>query len=172
VAVLCLVFALCFAAPNAHADSIITGTINFTVLSGGPTPTAYFEFDNNLNVFTGFFVNWNGAPFDFSAFSELCDRCENTSLAELVQSGSWFAATGHQAVPGGGGFVFLGFAVSPPIEASPTWTDPTASASGTYEVIITSVPTPEPGSLAFMLSGVGLMFAMRKRWASGLQQAS
>lgn len=36
----------------------------------------------------------------------------------------------------------------------------------------TVVSTPEPSSVALMLSGVGLVFAMRKRWASGLQQAS
>jgi hypothetical protein len=33
------------------------------------------------------------------------------------------------------------------------------------------VATPEPSSLALMLSGVGLVFAMRKR-SSGLQLAS
>jgi len=37
--------------------------------------------------------------------------------------------------------------------------------------VVGTVPTPEPSSLAFMLSGVGLVFAMRKR-LSGLQQAS
>jgi hypothetical protein len=35
----------------------------------------------------------------------------------------------------------------------------------------TPVATLEPSSLALMLSGVGLVFAMRKR-SSGLQQAS
>ena len=34
-----------------------------------------------------------------------------------------------------------------------------------------AVATPEPSSLAIMLAGVGLVFAMRKRY-SGLQQAS
>jgi PEP-CTERM motif len=185
VAVLCLVFALCFAAPPAHADSITTGTVNFTVLKGGPTPTASFVFDNNLRgAFTGFSdftVSWNGTLFDFSAGGELCGSnnapadcffcCANASLAELGQSGSWFAGTGQQAGGGGEGFAFFGFAATLPFEAAPTWTDPTATASGTYEVIITSV-TPEPSSLALMLAGVGLVFAMRKRWASGLQQAS
>jgi hypothetical protein len=37
--------------------------------------------------------------------------------------------------------------------------------------VVGTVPTPEPSSLALMLSGVGLVFAMRKR-LSGLQQAS
>jgi hypothetical protein len=38
----------------------------------------------------------------------------------------------------------------------------------------TAVPTatPEPSSVALILAGVGLVFAMRKRWASGLQLAS
>ena len=36
-------------------------------------------------------------------------------------------------------------------------------------VVATAVATPEASSLALMLSGVGLVFGMRKRWASGLQ---
>lgn len=32
--------------------------------------------------------------------------------------------------------------------------------------------TPEPSSLFLMLAGAGLVFAMRKRWASGLQHAT
>jgi hypothetical protein len=43
------------------------------------------------------------------------------------------------------------------------------SGFGSYS--ISAVATPEPSSLALMLSGVGLVFAMRKR-SSGLQQAS
>jgi hypothetical protein len=36
----------------------------------------------------------------------------------------------------------------------------------------TAVATPEPSSLALMLSTVGLVFAMRKRVGQGLSQAS
>jgi len=158
VAVLCLVFALFFAAPNAHADSITAGTINFTVLSGGPTPIGSFEFNNNLNAFTFFAVFWNGAPFDFiPADCVFCDP-RFATLAALGQSGRWSA---DSCCSGSGSFRIFGFGST--IGFLPGVSDPTATASGTYEVIITSVPTPEPDSLALILSGVGLVFAMRKR---------
>jgi hypothetical protein len=165
VAVLCLVFALCFAAPNAHADSTTTGTINFTVLSGGPTPIGFFEFDNNSNAFLVFDVFWDGAGFDFTP--DVCVFCDPrfATLASLGQSGRWSAdATGFG---GGGLFGIFGFGSTIGFELGVS--DPTATASGTYEVIITSVPTPEPSSVALTLAGIGLVFAMRKR-SSGLQQ--
>jgi hypothetical protein len=43
--------------------------------------------------------------------------------------------------------------------------------TGGSTMVVTAVATPEPSSLAFMLAGVGLVFAMRKRF-SGLQLAS
>jgi hypothetical protein len=51
VAVLCLVFALCFAAPNAHADSITAGFLDFTLIAWGPAPTSgFFVFDNSTGL--------------------------------------------------------------------------------------------------------------------------
>jgi hypothetical protein len=47
----------------------------------------------------------------------------------------------------------------------------TPSFTDTGVLTFTPVATPEPSSVAFMLAGVGLVFAMRKR-SSGLQQAS
>ena len=86
VAVLCLVFALCFASTHAHADSIIDGTINFTVLSGGPTPIGSFIFDITANEFTSFTVDWNGEVFSFAmVFNSL-------GLAVAGQASSWCAA--------------------------------------------------------------------------------
>jgi len=48
----------------------------------------------------------------------------------------------------------------------------TNTSSGNILTVTGVTTTPEPSSLALMLSGVGLVFAIRKRWASGLQQAS
>lgn len=53
-------------APNAHADSITDGTINFTVSSGSPAPTGSFSFDNTTNAFTSVDVEWDGGGFLFS----------------------------------------------------------------------------------------------------------
>jgi hypothetical protein len=45
-------------------------------------------------------------------------------------------------------------------------------ASSCGNLTFTAVATPEPSSLALMLSTVGLVFAMRKRVGQGLSQAS
>ena len=56
------------------------------------------------------------------------------------------------------------------------WGGTYALTPGTYTdsfgstLVVTAVATPEPSSLPLMLSGVGLVFGMRKRW--GLSQAS
>src|SRR5260370_1013455 len=145
VAVVCLVFALCFAAPNAHADSFTDGIINFTVTSGSPTPTGSFVFDNTTNAFTSFTVDWDGAVYDFST--------STITLAILGTSGGW-CASGLAATTGscqGGPFQFCSFGIFP--EAF-TYTDVFATAEGTYTVTETAVAAPEPSSLALMLAGV------------------
>jgi hypothetical protein len=158
VAVLCLVFALCFLAPNAHADSIIEGTLNFTVLSGGPTPTGSFIFDITVNYFTSFTVDWNGGVFDYAAvFNSL-------GLPVAVQGASWCAAAQdkffYPCAPVGATFILNGQFRTPNVAS---FIDPFAGANGTYTVTETLVPAPEPSSLALMLAGVGLVFAMRRR---------
>ena len=171
-AVLCLVFALCLAAPNAVADSIIDGTLNFTVTSGSPSPTGSFVFDNTTNAFTSFTVDWDGVVYNYAA--------EGITLASLGLSGSWCAYaplnfSGICAQESGFLAGFPSFFLAggfPRIPELFTFSDARAGASGTYTVTETAVATPEPSSLALMLSGVGLLFAMRKRWALGLHLAS
>ena len=84
VAALYLVFVLCFLPPNAHADSITTGTVNFTVLKGGPTPTGSFSFDNTTNTFNYFSVIWNGAFFPFDFLECNCDEASTFTLAQWI----------------------------------------------------------------------------------------
>ncbi len=177
VAVLCLVFALCFAAPNAHADSLTDGTINFTVTSGSPTPTGSFVFDNTTSTFTSFTVDWDGLVFDFTA---LANNLSATTIIGCASAGVFtflvndgcgindrFFSGNFLGTPG----AVFGFGrlsvFSQLVPASGTGD----GAVGTFTTQTTTVATPEPSSLAFMLSGVGLVFAMRKR-LSGLQQAS
>jgi hypothetical protein len=55
------------------------------------------------------------------------------------------------------------------------WSAQTATAgtiNGTVEGPVGSVSAPEPSSVALLLLGIGLMFAMRKHIAPGLSQAS
>jgi PEP-CTERM motif len=161
-AVVCLVFAICFAAPTAHADSLTDGTINFTVTSGSPAPTGFFVFDNTTSTFTSFTVGWDGVIYNFGT--------SGITLAELGSSGFWCAAGPVSLSPGcPAEVVRLAILVLP--EAPDDFSGPFPVANGTYTVTETAVATPEPSSLALMLSGVGLVFAMRKR-SSGLQQAS
>jgi len=63
-----IIFALilvAIAAPNMRADSFTDGTLNFTVVGGGPAPTGSFVFDNTTSTFTSFTVSWDGATWDF-----------------------------------------------------------------------------------------------------------
>lgn len=61
--------------------------------------------------------------------------------------------------------LFSIFATTGPIFGAPL------TVSGSYSIAAVPVATAEPSSVALMLSGVGLVFAMRKRLGAGLQQA-
>jgi hypothetical protein len=154
-AVLCLVFALCFAAPNAHADEFVytvtVGSTQFSFIE--PTITSSGFVDSGLTLTNGSTATafqWN------SAASALCfgigtpgDACVGIAFAGGGQTMFFFPA---------GSFLAVG-----------TYTD---LESGEVTVNIAQTGVPEPSSLALMLSGVGLVFAMRRRWTSGLQPAS
>jgi hypothetical protein len=138
-------------APNAHADST-EYTLSFTLTDG--TPIAMSDgtvmLNNTTGLFTTFLVNWDGVVFDFSGYS-------------LPTSASWIACASSVAAcpsPAAGpdGFYFCELQISgcvgqPP--AAGSYTDPGAMAAGSYA-----------------LTGVGLVFAMRKRIGQGLPQAS
>jgi hypothetical protein len=120
-AVVCLVFALCFAAPTAHADSLTDGTINFTVTSGSPAPTGSFVFDNTTSTFTSFTVGWDGVIYNFGT--------SGITLAELGSSGFWCAAGPVSLSPAGqAGVLRLEILVLP--EAPDDSSDPFVAANG------------------------------------------
>ena len=158
-AVLCLVFALCLAAPNAHAD---TFTYTYT------------------NAFIGF--SWTTAAISAVTME--------TAVADLTATSTSGISAGCGITSvvldlGGLGSTFTKFSGCPPPLSLTNTAAPDGfaladySTPGTYvspsipsdTLVVTAVATPEPSSLALMLSGVGLVFAMRKR-LSGLQLAS
>jgi hypothetical protein len=157
VAVLCLVFSLCFAAPNARADSLF----EYTVSSTDP----FFAF------------SFTTVPIPLS---DLGVALPTSDLSAFSLTGTGYRGgplTGVILDAGGVGTIHLSFAsdatANPSFFAAADYSSPgtyTGAASATMAV--TAVATPEPSSLALMLSGAGLVFAMRKRWASGFQQAS
>src|SRR5258707_1117910 len=141
-AVLCLIFALSFAAPNAHADSY---SATFTV--SGFLVTAPTALDVTFPSPT-LDITWLGLAFTvtlpssslftdsyFWGNSKTCflDVC-STQIEIINLTHPSLASSNGQSVP-------RSFSV--------------ASGSLTF----TSVATPEPSSLALMLSGVGLVRA-------------
>lgn len=158
---------LAVAVPRARADLITDGTLDFTVTSGSPTATGSFVFDDTLNSFTSFIINWDGAVYDFEpAFT-------GTTLPSLSLSGTWCGSvtTTFVACPdstlsvadGGFGLVYPmavsmpAFAEGPNLPAN--FTDDTAMAIGSFTVTTTTVAVPEPSSLALLgiaLAGLSL----------------
>jgi hypothetical protein len=157
VAVLCLVFALSFAAPNAQADSFtVTFTCTGTCVSlpTAPDVTVLIPPINEVDVTWQFHIfvlqlatipnvqpsdvfTWEGDGVDGSASFFIFDETRGVGTGIIDQ----LCAACTMDVKDVGGLTF------------------------------TPVATPEPSSVALMLAGVGLVFAMRKR-SSGLQQAS
>ena len=163
-AVLCLVFALCFAAPNAHADSFTPiFTCTGTCLAPLPTaPAVTFTAGSSITVT----VTWDSNVFPLTWDSNVFPFLDNPNDDTF----SWEGNVGD-VFPGN--IVFRINNVSKNLtvahgndcgSCTPTFTDMGV-------LTFTPVATPEPSSVALMLAGVGLVFAMRKR-SSGLQQAS
>ncbi len=164
-AVVCLVFALCFAAPNALADTTtvfditaspggIGGTLTVDVTNG--TVTAVDITATGLTDFT--VVDLSQAfPGGWSIIARDVLDANNILLD--------FTTTNPSSLVGfNGGTITFGMAVQ---------NNPSIPLAGPFFGTITpaAVATPEPSSLALMLSGVGLVFAVRKRF-SGLHLAS
>jgi hypothetical protein len=111
--------------------------------------------------------------------SDLGVALPTSDLSAFSLTGSGYRGgplTGVILDAGGVGIIHLSYAsaatANPTFFAAADYSSPgtyTGAASAT--MVVTAVATPEPGSLVFMLSGVGLVFAMRKRF-SDLQQAS
>jgi hypothetical protein len=157
-AVLSLVFALSFAAPNAQADSFtVTFTCTGTCVSlpTAPDVTVLIPPINEVDV-----------TWQFHIFVLQLATIPN------VQPSDVFTWDGEGADGEASFFIFDetrggGAAIIGQLCASCTM-DVKDAGGLTFTPVATA--TPEPGSLALMLSCVGLMFAMRKR--KGLSHAS
>jgi hypothetical protein len=172
-----LLFFASIAAPDAHADTLVNATLDFTLSHGGPTPSGSFVFDFTKDEFTSFLVNWDGNVYDFS--SE--DNADNY-YSFLPISGQEWCAVGKSlnSFCGGNDALFLSFGTAFEMGASvPFATDKADSdeANGTYSVTCRSVtgspitcpaaPTPEPGYTAILLVGLAaVIFVARRRSAT------
>jgi len=147
---LCLVFALSFAAPNAHADSF-TYTYTNTLFGFSWTTAAISGVTMETTV--------SAAGLTAASTSGFATGCVITSV---VLDGGGVGGT-RTNVSGCGS--------SPDITSRDTFALTDYSTPGTHvspfirfdTLVVTAVITPEPSSLVLMLSGVGLVFAMRKR---------
>src|SRR5229473_6877060 len=155
-AVLCLVFALCFAAPNAHGDSF-TPIFTCTGTCLAPLPTAPAV----TFPASSFTVTWDANVFTLPV-SIILENPNDTF--------SWEGNVGD-VFPGD--IVFRINDVSTNLTVAQGFDCGSCTPSFTDKGVLTFTPvaTPEPNSVALMLAGAGLVFAMRKR-SSGLQQAS
>jgi hypothetical protein len=153
VAVLCLVFALFFAAPDAYADSFkytYTNTSEDFSWTTEDIPAVTMQ----TSVPAADLIAASG-PLGCVTTSVILD------LGSVGGTATFFTGCSHVAIES----PFEGFTLAD------------YSTPGTYTVfdaslqVTPAVATPEPGSLTLILSGVGLVFAMRKR-SLGLQQAS
>ena len=160
--VILAVLVVAIGAPAAHADSTTDGTLNFTLTSGTTIPTGSFVFDNGTDTLTSYTLDWNGAEIDATS------TFASVPLATLEGSGTWSAfmldhiASFTITLPGDAPTILAG-----------TTPGPIVSAAGTFSVTAaTTVPTPEPSSIALMLLGVGLVFVMRKCIGQRLPQVS
>jgi hypothetical protein len=163
------VLLVAFGAPAAHADTVTDGILNFTLISGGPAPTAgSFVFDNSTGLFLSYTVSWDGAVYNFAPPANI------VGFAVATQTVGGFCGVGPAGAPGctpalPGSFSLPFDSLQP---SSGTFTDPTVFAFGSFTVTQTVITTPEPSSVALMLLGIGIVFLMRKRIGQGLPQAS
>ena len=159
---LCLLFALLCAGPCAKADSITSGTINFILTEpGGPAATGSFVFDNTTNLYLNLTISWDGVTFPFIGFF-------NGANDKLRSSGVWCANANTEVVlldcQGLLPATFLIQSVNTFQESlafGGTFTDPLATAVGTYTTTETTTTTPEPSSVPLILSGMAFLMLLR-----------
>ena len=169
-AVLCLAFALCFAAPNAHADSYTaTFTCTGTCVATPTAPTVLFPAPTLVITWNGLSAFVLGFPPEFSpgdhyTWSVYVLQTPNPEFPLHVT----FDICDVAVVNGCGG-AFIDSVTCPGCTVSAIGV---GALNGEGELSFAPTAAPEPSSLALMLSGVGLLFGMRKRGFSGLQRAS
>jgi hypothetical protein len=146
-------------APNARADSFAaTFTCNGTCLSTPTAPDVTFPSPAEIDV------TWDGAIFDISLLGTgdlATDTYQFTAAQELQSSGTEVMVFNILDETTG----IVSGATPLPILHTKTFDSDAGSLT------FTAVPTPEPGSLALMLLGVGLVFVMRRQNSRGHQQA-
>lgn len=154
-AVVCLVFALSFAAPNAAADEFV---YTYTVIE-----PAGFGATFTTNPIAAVTAPTAILAADLASFSLTGSAYQGSTLVSLLLNNG-----------GAGGQVIIldnNVAILNDAYALSDYSTPGTHTGGFSTLTVTSVTaTPEPSSVALMLSGVGLVFAMRKR--KGLSQAS
>jgi len=146
-------------APSAKADSE-PYSIDFTVTGGtvATPPTGSFDYDPVAGTFTPFTVAWDGTLYSFTG---------TTGSAPIPpELNTWYADSSA-------GYLVFATSVDPFVVLVGTGTPasgPDETAAGT----LTSGPitaTPEPPTYGLLLTGAGLLVAMRKRGSRGLVQA-
>jgi hypothetical protein len=176
--------AVCFLSPVvAHATDVFTDyTMAFTQTGGSPAPTSgQFIYDDTVNTFTSFTVNWNGEVLNFMAAANAgpltagtCNAGPGTGAEQTLDMLTGVDPTGcaqnktYQFATGD--YDFLG---NPTVGANaenisisdPSGT-PGVGSIGTYSVTAT---TPEPSTLAMLALGLATLgglaggAALRKR---------
>jgi hypothetical protein len=158
-AVLCLVFALCFAAPNAHGDSF-TPIFTCTGTCLAPLPTA----PDMTFPASSITVTWDSNVFTLPVST-------NPILENPNDIYSWEGDFGT-VFPGNITFRINNLSIDLTVAQGFDCGSCTPAFTDMGVLTFTPVATPEPSSVALMLAGAGLVFGMRKRSTSGLRQAS
>jgi hypothetical protein len=180
--IIALAFAA-IAAPTAHANTIACGSATCVTSAGG-----YVTEIEGLNIDATLYNVTFGATDDltFATNGEASDAASDIASAlgtQFIVSAATTLGNGNQfyCVDSGGGNcqLYLHNSVLPWQPSNPEpYLDSQANSmiatdgGGFYFAEFSpDVATPEPGTATLMLLGIGLVLAMRKRVATGLQQA-
>ena len=161
--------AVCLLSPvAAHATDVFTDyTMAFTQTSGSPAPTSgQFIYDDTLNTFTSFTVNWDSQVLDFAAAanggpatSGTCNAGPGTGAQQTLNMLTGVDPTGCSPIQQYGfieGDNALGGSLSGPNEETiRTSSTPSPDFSiGTYSVTATA---PEPSTLTMLAFGLAIL---------------